>query len=129
MNRVAIIGAGLIGGSFGLALKRHKLAAHITGAGHTESTRRAAELGAIDEACDSVEAAVAGADLVFLATPVLAILDLLERVRAVAPPHALVTDGGSTKERIVEMGAKVFGESGSQFIGGHPMAGKEQRGV
>ena len=129
MNRVAIIGAGLIGGSFGLALKKHDLARHIAGAGHSASTKRALDLGAIDEACDTVEAAVANADLVFLSAPVLAILDLLERVRAAAPPHAVVTDAGSTKERIAELAAKVFGDWGSRFIGGHPMAGREQRGV
>ncbi len=132
MKRVAIIGVGLIGGSFGLALKKHKLATRVAGtggAGHSGSTKRALELGAIDEACESVEAAVSGADLVFISTPVLAIFDLLERVQAAAPAGAVVTDAGSTKEMICERASAVFKAGGPLFIGGHPMAGKEQRGV
>ncbi len=131
MNRVAIIGVGLIGGSFGLALKKHKLAQHITGAGHAGSTKKALERGAIDEACETVEAAVAGADLVFLSAPVLAIFDLLQRIREAVPEGALITDAGSTKEMICERAAGIYphNAAGSLFIGGHPMAGKEQRGV
>jgi prephenate dehydrogenase len=130
MNRVAIIGVGLIGGSFGLALKKHNLARHITGAGHTGSTTKALQLGAIDEACETVEAAAAGADLVFLSTPVLAIFDLLERLRDAVPPGALITDAGSTKEMICERAASIYSRPGGPlFIGSHPMAGKEQRGV
>ena len=108
MNRVAIIGVGLMGGSFGLALKKHKLAQHITGAGGSKAltldargpsgtVKKALERGAIDEACDTVEAAVAGADWVFLSAPVLAIFDLLERIKATVPAGALITDAGSTK--------------------------------
>jgi prephenate dehydrogenase len=136
-KRVAIVGPGLIGGSFGLALKSRKLAARVVGcragAGRVETLRKALDRGAIDEAAESVEAAVAGADLVFLATPVLAILDLLDRVCGAAAPGALVTDAGSTKSRIATRAAEVFKSSGatlgSFFIGGHPMAGKEQTGV
>jgi prephenate dehydrogenase len=130
MKRVAIIGVGLIGGSFGLALKKHKLAQHIAGAGHSGSTKKALERGAIDEACDSVEAAVTGADLVFLSTPVLAIFDLLERIKNSVPIGALITDAGSTKEMICERAAGIYPRSeGPLFIGGHPMAGKELRGL
>jgi prephenate dehydrogenase len=143
MNRVAIIGVGLIGGSFGLALKKHKLAQHITGAGGSKalalddaggrsgSTKKALERGAIDEAADTVEAAVADADLVFLSAPVLAIFDLLERIRATVPTGALITDAGSTKEMICARAAGIYPHDagGPLFIGGHPMAGKEQRGV
>jgi prephenate dehydrogenase len=133
LKRVAIVGPGLIGGSFGLALKSRRLATHIVGcragAGRAETLRKALDRGAIDEAAESVEAAVAGADLVFLATPVLAILDLLDRVRDAAAPGALVTDAGSTKSRIATRAAEVFKGSAATFIGGHPMAGKEQTGV
>ena len=132
-TRVAIIGPGLIGGSFGLALKARQLAARVVASGHPESLRKALDRGAIDEASETLEAAVAGADLVFLATPVLAILDLLERVHSAAAPGALITDAGSTKSRIATRAAGVFksggAASGSVFIGGHPMAGREQAGV
>jgi prephenate dehydrogenase len=128
-GRVAIVGVGLIGGSFGLALKKQRLARHIAGSGRPQTLQAALDRGAIDEASESLEAAVADADLVFVATPVLVILDLLERIQRAAPPSALVTDAGSTKSKITERGAALFKQPGPRFIGGHPMAGKEQRGV
>ena len=128
MKQCAIIGVGLIGGSFGLALKSRGFSGRITGVGRPETLARAQACGAIDEAFEQVEPAVAGADLVLLATPILAILDLLERVRRAVPESALVTDVGSTKARIVERAATLYSD-GPLFIGGHPLAGREKRGV
>lgn len=134
MERVTIIGVGLIGGSLGLALKRHGFPGVITGVGRRETLEKARAAGAIDEACEELEPAVRQAHLVYLATPISVILDLLARVRQATPPGALVTDAGSTKAQIAERGAALFsGNSQSSpaplFIGGHPLAGSEKRGV
>jgi prephenate dehydrogenase len=128
MNRVAIIGVGLIGGSLGLALKHSGFEGTIAGADHPAALKRARERGALDEAWEELEPAVAGADLVFLAAPILAILDLLGRVRRAAPDAAVVTDAGSTKTQICDRASTLFVE-GPLFIGGHPLAGREQQGV
>lgn len=127
-RRVAIVGVGLIGGSFGLGLKSRGFNGRIAGVGRPETLASAKALGAIDEAFEEPEPAVAGADLVLLAVPIMAILDLLERVRAAAPESALVTDVGSTKAQIVERAAEIYFDA-PLFIGGHPMAGREKRGV
>jgi prephenate dehydrogenase len=128
MNRVTIVGVGLIGGSFGLALKAHGFPGRITGVGRPATLQAALECGAIDEAQEHLAPAVGHADLVFLATPILNILEALEPVRQAAPATALVTDAGSTKEQICDRAARLF-DTGSRFIGGHPLAGSEQRGV
>ena len=129
MNKVAIIGVGLIGGSFGLALKSRGFSGCVAGVGRSRQTlEQARARGAIDEAFEELEPAVAGAGLVFLAAPILAILDLLERVRRAAPENALVTDAGSTKAEIVDRAATLFSDA-PLFIGGHPLAGREKRGV
>lgn len=128
MNRIAIIGVGLIGGSFGLALKNRGWTGTVVGVDDGAVLERAKTSGAIDEGCKEVEAAVAGADLVFLATPILATLDLLERVRQAVAPAAIVTDAGSTKSRICERGVELFDEQ-PWFVGGHPLAGRERNGV
>ncbi len=135
MERVAIVGVGLIGGSLGLALKKHGFGGAITGVGRRETLEKARAAGAIDEACTELEPAVRQADLVYLAAPISVILDLLPRVRQAARPEALVTDAGSTKAHIADRGADLFGAApagnspGPWFVGGHPMAGSEKRGV
>src|SRR5260221_8473663 len=85
---------------------------------------------AIDMGTEDPVEAVAGSDLIVLATPVGGIIDLIERIGPVAPPDALITDVGSTKKEILERARSVFGDKAPQrFIGGHPMAGKENRGL
>jgi prephenate dehydrogenase len=131
IQRVAILGLGLIGGSLGMALKRSGFASEVAGWDAGWETRPASravclERGAVDEAADSPEAAVAGADLVVLAVPVDAVIPLLDRVAPHLEPYAVVTDVGSTKERIVrEAEARIAG----RFVGGHPMAGSERSGI
>ncbi len=136
MERITIIGVGLIGGSLGLALKKHGFRGAVAGVGRRETLEKARACGAIDETHTELEAAVRQADLIYLATPISTILDLLPRVRAAAPPHALVTDAGSTKAQIADRAAELFATGaagatgpGPQFIGGHPLAGSEKRGV
>jgi prephenate dehydrogenase len=91
---------------------------------------RARKRGAIDEGTANPSDAVRGSQLVVLATPVLAIVDLIERVGPVLPAKVLVTDVGSTKTVVVEQAVKVFGKNaGKRFLAGHPMAGKEMSGV
>ncbi len=128
MNRVAIIGVGLIGGSFGLALKARGFTGKIAGVARRATLEKAIARKAIDEAHEEIAPAVAGADLVLMAAPILTILDQLEIVRKGVPATALVTDAGSTKSAIVDRARELYGE-GPIFVGGHPLAGKEKTGV
>ena len=127
IQTVTIVGVGLIGGSLGLALRAHGFRGRILGVSSPRTLEEALALGAVDSA-GPLEEAVSAADLVYLAQPVDRILDLLPQVRRFVQPHALVTDCGSTKEAIVARAGEVF-DKAPWFVGGHPMAGKEGRGV
>lgn len=130
IRQITIIGTGLIGGSLALALRRKKFAGRIVGCDREGTLERARMRGAIDDGTVDPGDAVRGSQLVVLATPVLAIVDLIERVGPVLPAKALLTDVGSTKAAVVERAMKVFGKSaGKRFLAGHPMAGKELSGV
>jgi prephenate dehydrogenase len=127
-ENVTIIGLGLIGGSWGMALKKHRLAARRIGFGRAATVARALARDAVDEGTDDLRKSVQGAQLIILAPPVGAILDYISRLKDLAPPDALVTDVGSTKRLICERARQAFG--GAQlFLGGHPLAGKERAGV
>ena len=129
-KQVTIIGTGLIGGSLGLALKKRQLAGRIIGCDRAPVLERAQDCGAIEAGTADPAAAVRGSDLVVLATPVIAILDLIGRLGPVLPAKTLVTDVGSTKSEVVQRAAKSFGRNaGRRFLAGHPMAGKENAGV
>ena len=128
-RRVAIVGLGLLGGSWGLALKKSGFTGRIVGyARRAETREQALSAGAVDEGFADVTEAVHGADLVILATPVAAILDHLARLRPHLSPQALITDVGSTKRRICERAAEFYAQR-PLFLGGHPMAGKERAGL
>lgn len=129
LGHVAILGLGMIGASIGLALLARRRAAVVSGYDAApQVTQRALERGAITEACGTVEDAVREADVVILATPVMAARDLLPRVGEAAQAHALITDVGSTK-RIVGEWARATLARPERFVGGHPMAGSERSGV
>jgi len=129
-KQVTIIGTGLIGGSLGLALKKRRLAGRIIGCDRAAVLERARDCGAIEEGIANPADAVRGSDLVVLATPVLAIIDLIDRLGPALPRHTLLTDVGSTKAQIVQHAAKALGRTaGQHFLAGHPMAGKENAGV
>lgn len=129
-KQVTIIGTGLIGGSLGLALKKRRLVTRVIGCDRAPVLERARDCGAIDVGATNPVDAVRGSDLVVLATPVLAILDHIERLGPALAPRALVTDAGSTKAEVVKRAVKSFGKTaGQRFVAGHPMAGKEQAGV
>lgn len=130
IRQITIIGTGLIGGSLGLALRKRKFSGRIVGCDREATLEKARMRGAIDGGSPNPGDAVRGSQVVVLATPVLAIVDLIERVGPVLPAKALLTDVGSTKAVVVERAIKVFGKSaGKRFLAGHPMAGKELSGV
>ncbi len=130
IRQITIIGNGLIGGSLGLALRKKKFAGRIVGCDREATLEKARMCGAIDSGSPNPGDAVHGSQVVVLATPVLAIIDLIERVGPVLSSKALLTDVGSTKAAVVERAVKVFGKNaGKRFLAGHPMAGKELSGV
>ena len=125
-KRISIIGLGLIGGSWALALKKLGYPAHRVGLDAPAVLEQAIESGAVHEAAKDFDEAVRNSDLVILATPVGKILDLLPLAESSAPSRTLVTDVGSTKQRIVERATSTA--DGPLFLGGHPLAGKERSG-
>jgi prephenate dehydrogenase len=121
----------LIGGSFALALRKYTTDVYITGWDRTEVANEARGGRIVDEChYGSIGDAIGDADLVYIALPIGVTLDLLPAIARHASAHALVTDACSTKARIVEAAAQHFPESGGPlFLGGHPMAGREQSGL
>jgi prephenate dehydrogenase len=126
MKTVAIVGVGLIGGSFGLALRRQGFEGEIIGVSSPPSISAGLSCGAITGSA-SLEEAAASADLIYLAQPVDRILRTIEQLSGILPPRVLVSDAGSTKETIVRKAAACL--PSVDFLGGHPLAGKEQRGA
>ena len=126
MKHVVIVGTGLIGASFGLALRKAGFAGAITGVSSPRAIADAVAAGAIDRGAPLAEAAP-HADLVFLSQTIGRILDTLRHLDPLLRPGALVTDAGSTKCEIVDLARQHF--TNAQFLGGHPMAGKERRGA
>ena len=124
---VTVAGVGLIGGSFALALRRIGYRGRILGVSSLKTLELATQLGVIDEGSD-LDSALPQSDLVYLAQPVERIIEQLGQIRELVPTHALVTDAGSTKSAIMRRARTLFAD-GPHFIGGHPMAGKEGRGV
>lgn len=122
---IAVVGVGLIGGSFALASKRAGVASRVLGVSSPNTLNKALSLGIVDEALP-LEEAVPRADLVFLSSTISGIIETLPRLRDIVRADATVTDAGSTKRRIVSA-ARNAGHM--YFVGGHPMAGKEKGGV
>ena len=129
-SRVAVLGVGLIGGSFALALKQAKACAHVVGAGRSAANLGLAlERGVIDSIAADAVAAAHGADLVLLAAPVAQFPKLLRDVASVLGPKAVVTDGGSTKRDVVTAARAALGRKIAQFVPAHPIAGAEKSGA
>src|SRR6202167_4311697 len=118
-KRVAILGTGLIGGSFGLALRKLRPRLRVVGWDKPDVLRRARERGAIDRGEPDLSRAVAGADLVYIALPVGAVLEHLPEIARAASSRALVTDTASSKRAICEQAAACF-TGRALFLGGHP---------
>jgi prephenate dehydrogenase len=130
IKRLALLGCGLMGGSFALALKRAQCVDRVVGHGHNPATlERAFQLGVIDEIADSVELAVRGADLVLVAVPVAATEGVLAAVAPALGDDALLMDVGSTKRDVEAAARRVLGARLSRFVPAHPIAGKEKAGV
>jgi prephenate dehydrogenase len=126
VRSAAIVGTGLIGGSFGLALRKAGFQGSIVGVSSERSIAEALTHGAIDRGA-TLEEACAGADLIFLSQPISGILETLRKLNPLVRRGTLVTDAGSTKKEIVEEAARSL--TRCVFLGGHPMAGKESRGA
>lgn len=126
MNTVAIVGVGLIGGSFGLALRNAGFQGDIIGVSSPPALDAGLRSGAISTAA-TLEQAAARADLIYLSQPVDRILQSLEQLGPLVPAHCLITDAGSTKTAIVHKAAECI--QTATFLGGHPIAGKEVRGA
>ena len=130
IQRATILGTGLIGGSFAKALRKYTPDIHIAGWDRRDVAVEAGKSGAVNEVFSGpLDAALRGADLVYIALPIGATLDLLPEIARHAPAHALVTDACSTKFRVTTSAAELFPEQGGPlFLGGHPMAGRELSG-
>ncbi len=126
MKSVAIVGVGLIGGSFALALRKAGYRGRIMGVSSPRTIEAALARNVIDVALP-LDEALPQADLVYLAQPIERILETVGLLDPLLRPGSLVTDAGSTKVRIVETAKSAIHRG--QFLGGHPMAGKEKRGV
>lgn len=129
IERLAVVGVGLIGGSLARVLREQEAVGEIIGIGRGEANlRKAIELGVVDRYVTDLRAGVEGADMVFLATPVRTITGLVENIAASLSPGCIVTDGGSVKEEIVVQCERLM-PPGTFFVGGHPIAGTEHSGV
>ncbi len=129
-EQLGIIGCGLMGGSFSLALKRAGLVKRIVGYSKSPgSTEHARQLGVIDEAAPSAEHAASGADLVLIAVPVAATEATLKTIQHLVTPNMLIMDVGSTKRDVIDAGRRALREHIGSFVPAHPVAGREVSGV
>jgi prephenate dehydrogenase len=130
IRQITIIGTGLIGGSLGLALRKAKFKGQIVGCDRPDVLRHAKKMRAVDEGMADPVSASKGSDVVVLATPVGAIIELISLLGPHVGSHTLLTDVGSTKSAIVQSAKQTFGDQAARnFLAGHPMAGKENSGI
>jgi prephenate dehydrogenase len=129
-EQLGLIGCGLMGGSFALALKKAGLVKRVVGYSKSPSTtERARQMGVIDVEAPSALLAVSGADIVLLAVPVSATESTFKAIRHLVGPHTLVMDVGSTKRDVVDAARRVLRDNLGAFVPCHPIAGKEVSGV
>jgi prephenate dehydrogenase len=129
-NQLGLIGCGLMGGSFALALKRAGLVKRVVGYSKSPSTtERAKKLGVIDVVAESALLAVSGSDIVLLAVPVAATETTFKAIRHLVEPNVLVMDVGSTKRDVVDAARRALRERVASFVPAHPIAGKEASGI
>jgi prephenate dehydrogenase len=130
IERLAVIGVGLIGGSLARALRTAGAVGHVVGCGRAlANLERARELDVIDTLTQDPGEAVAGADMVFIAVPLGAMRGVCEAIKERLDPDAVVTDGGSVKGSVVMDAAAAFGTIPPRLVPGHPIAGTEHSGV
>ena len=129
IKQLAVIGVGLIGGSLALALKKAGQVAHVVGYARSADAREEAlQLGIIDEAATSIADAVKHADMVFVAVPMGAMQSVFTEIAAHLKPGAIITDGGSAKQQVIQAATVTLGEHLGNFVAGHPIAGTEKSG-
>jgi prephenate dehydrogenase len=129
-NQLGVIGCGLMGGSFALALKRAGLVKRVIGYSKSPSTtERARQLGVIDQSAESALLAVSGSDIVLIAVPVAATEATFKAIRHLVEPGVLFMDVGSTKRDVVDAARRVLKERVPSFVPAHPIAGKEVAGI
>jgi prephenate dehydrogenase len=130
IGKLVVIGVGLIGGSFALALKRARAVQRVVGVGRTSRNLAAARrLKVIDEASQDASSAVRDADLVLLATPVGQMPAVMTAIAPHLPAHAVITDAGSTKGDVISAARRFMAGHFSRFVPGHPVAGTENSGA
>src|SRR5690554_5488790 len=130
MNRLAVVGLGLIGGSFAKGLRQSGLCREVVGCDPDPVTRKlAVSLGVVDRMAVDLPDAVQGADLILLAVPVLAMGSVLQQLAGLDLGRAVITDTGSTKTAVVEAVRQAYGQVPPRFVPGHPIAGSERSGV
>ena len=128
-SKVTLVGVGLLGGSLGLALKKRRLAAHVTGfVRRPASLEECLRAGVVDHVTMDLREAVAEADLLVFCTPIAQMLPLAERLLPAVKPGVLATDVGSVKGPVVRDLEPLFAMAGGCFVGSHPMAGSEKTG-
>ena len=128
--QLGVIGCGLMGGSFALALKRAGLVRRVVGYSKSPSTtEKAKRMGVIDTAAESALLAVSGSDIVLVAVPVAATEATLKAIRHLVEPGVLLMDVGSTKRDVVDAARRVLKERIGGFVPAHPIAGKEAAGI
>ncbi len=129
-NQLGLIGCGMMGGSFALALRRAGLVKRVIGYSKSPSTtEKARQLGVIDQAAESALLAVSGSDIVLIAVPVAATEATFKAIRHLVEPGVLFMDVGSTKRDVVDAARRVLKERISSFVPAHPIAGKEAAGI
>jgi prephenate dehydrogenase len=130
VDRLVVIGVGLIGGSFALALKAAGVVKHVTGVGRTRKNLQAAlDRGVIDEASEDAASAVRGADVVLIATPVGQMPEVMAQIAPALSPRAVITDGGSTKQDVIAYAKRFLVPHFERFVPAHPIAGTEKSGA
>ena len=129
-NQLGIIGCGLMGGSFALAMKRAGLVKRVVGYSKSPSTTELArKMGVIDVVAESALLAVSGSDIVLLAVPVAATETTFKAIRHLVEPGVLVMDVGSTKRDVVDAARRALRERIGSFVPAHPITGKEVSGI
>ncbi|MBT9507625.1 prephenate dehydrogenase/arogenate dehydrogenase family protein [Rhodoferax sp.] len=129
-EQLGLIGCGLMGGSFALALKRAGLVKRVVGYSKSPSTtERARLMGVIDVEAPSALLAVSGADIVLIAVPVAATEATFKAIKHLVTPQMLVMDVGSTKREVIDAGRRALREQIGSFVPAHPIAGREVSGV
>jgi prephenate dehydrogenase len=130
IGKLVVFGVGLIGGSFALALKKHRAVAQVVGVGRSRANLRAARrLGIIDEIATDPALAIKDADLVLLAIPLGQTRPVLAQIAPHLAPHTVISDAGSTKRDVIDSARRQLGAAFARFVPAHPIAGTEKSGA